>query len=95
MSHQPFWYTLNDGVTISEYPSDRSGNDPHRLEAALEHSHTAFIDLTEPAEIPWGTRQPLPPYEQLLSQLAAQRGLTVVYHRFAVRDVTAPTAAVM
>ncbi len=95
MSDQPFWYTLTDGVTISEYPSDRYGDDPYRLEAALEHGHTAFIDLTEPEEVLGGTRQPLPPYDQLLSQLAAQRGLTVVYHRFAVRDLSAPTAAVM
>ncbi len=61
MSDQPFWYTLTDGVTISEYPSDRYGDDPYRLEAVLEHGHTAFIDLTEPEEVPGEPGNPCHP----------------------------------
>lgn len=91
--HPPFWYQLVEGVTISEYPSDRWGNDPRRLEAALARGCTAFIDLTVPGEYSQG--RPLQPYDQLLAQLGAQRGLDVASYRFAVRDLTVPSVAQM
>jgi hypothetical protein len=84
----PFWYLLTDGITISEYPADRWGDDPRRLEAALARGITVFLDLTEPGETSRG--RPLQPYADLLHRLAAQRGLSVDVHRMPVPDLTAP-----
>ncbi|NJP07069.1 MAG: hypothetical protein HC837_16335 [Chloroflexaceae bacterium] len=82
-------------VWVSEYPADRCGVDSTRLEAVLEHGIRVFIDLTEADEEHrlHNRRLLLSPYERKLKQLAAERGMTVAYHRIPVRDVTAPTVA--
>jgi len=89
----PFWYPLIEGITISEYPADRDGDDPARLVAALEGGSTAFIDLTEPGERHAG--RPLRRYQRTLQTLARAREQRVQYQRFPVRDLTAPEPAQM
>jgi protein tyrosine phosphatase (PTP) superfamily phosphohydrolase (DUF442 family) len=85
-----FWYTLIEGITVSEYPSDRFAEDTRRLQEALERGCTAFVDLTEPGENGGFAHRPLPAYEPLLHELAEQAGVSVAYHRFPVPDLTAP-----
>jgi protein-tyrosine phosphatase len=86
-----FWYTLVEGIIISEYPSDRKENDPRRLQAKLDRGCTAFLDLTESDEWWDAGRCPLHPYESLLHDLATQSRLDVVYARYPVRDLSIPT----
>ena len=94
-NQQRFWYTLIEGIAVSEYPSDRFDKDSHRLQEALERGCTAFVDLTEPGENGGFAHRPLPDYEPLLHELAGQAGVSVAYHRFPVRDQTAPTVEQM
>lgn len=56
-----------------------------KLEALLDAGIRAFFDLTEEGE--------LPPYEDLLRDLAHDRGLSVAYDRVPIRDAGVPHPA--
>jgi sugar phosphate isomerase/epimerase len=87
-------YHLLPGVLAGEYPASRYDDDPVRLVRFLDAGVQAFFDLTELDERRFSSRALLP-YEPLLSELAAQRGLDITYQRFAVRDGAAPARAQM
>jgi hypothetical protein len=65
-----------------------------KLEAFLDVGITTFVDLTEAGE-PSPTRIPLKPYDELLSEIASRRGISVRHVRMPIRDVNIPTAAEM
>lgn len=77
------------------YPGDR---DPEvragKLAALLEHDVSCIVSLMEPDETGHDGR-PFAPYDGEFSSLAAAFGVTARCLRYAVPDVTAPTAAGM
>ena len=89
-----FW--VDEGVLLAgPYPGaiDRA-EAAAKLEAFLDVGITTFLDLTEAGE-PSPTRIPLKPYDELLSEIATRRGITVRHVRMPIRDVSIPTAAEM
>ncbi len=87
-------YPVLPGVFAGEYPAHRYDDDPRRLLSFLDMGVRAFVDLTEPDERRFSSRQ-LTPYDALLRDLSAQRGLDVTYRPFPVRDLSAPAPAQM
>ena len=66
-----------------EYPGDQKQEQARRkLTALLDAGITDFYDLTEAHE--------LLPYEPLLSEMGASRGVKVHYQWFPIRDVNIP-----
>ena len=80
----PNSYRLLDGRLIAgEYPGDRDPTPARqKLGALLDAGVTTFIDLTEPHE--------LAPYDALLAEEAAARGMEVRHVRRPIRDVSVP-----
>jgi protein-tyrosine phosphatase len=58
-----------------------------RMDAFLEAGVHTFIDLTQPHE--------LIPYEDILKEQAKNYGIDTSYHRFPIRDHSAPSAEMM
>ena len=56
-----------------------------QLTRLLDAGIRSFIDLTE-------TSDPLEPYEDLVQELASERGIEVCYQRLAIRDMDVPTS---
>src|SRR5689334_3037791 len=81
----PDSYWLPDGMLLAgEYPS--SSHPEHaraKLSKLLDAGIRTFIDLTEIGE-------GLKPYEGILKELAAERGLDVKHVRHPIRDVSVP-----
>ena len=71
----PASYWVVDGVLLAgEYAgASTPARARPKLEALLDAGIRAFFDLTEDGE--------LPPYEDLLRELADDRGLSVAYER--------------
>ena len=65
-----------------------------KIEAFLDVGITTFVDLTEAGE-PSPTRIPLKPYNELLSEIATRRGITVRHVRMPIRDIDIPTTQEM
>jgi len=89
-----FW--VEEGLLLAgPYPGaiDRT-EAAAKLEAFLDVGITTFVDLTEAGE-PSPTRIPLKPYDELLSEIASRRGISVRHVRMPIRDVNIPTAAEM
>lgn len=86
----PNSYWLPGGmVAAGEYPGasfDSAARE--RLGLLLDAGIRSFVDLTEP-------RDPLMPYEQLLSVAGEERGLAVRYRRFGIRDMGVTDNATM
>lgn len=81
------YWVQPDRLLAGEYPArprDAAGS-RDRIARLLEAGITAFIDLTEPHE--------LPPYEQTLRAEAAGRGMSVVYRRMSIKDMSVPKSA--
>jgi hypothetical protein len=80
-------YWLIDGQLLAgEYPGHWDANVARdQLTRLLDAGIRSFVDLTE-------TSDPLEPYEGLIEQLAADRGIDVAYHRQPIRDMDGPTA---
>jgi protein-tyrosine phosphatase len=80
-------YWLIDGQLLAgEYPGhwdEAVARD--QLNRLLDAGIRSFIDLTE-------TRDPLEPYENLVQELAAERGIEVRYQRLPIRDMDVPTS---
>jgi hypothetical protein len=75
----PNSYWVNDHLLAGEYPGgsdDQTSRD--RLVRLLEAGIRVFIDLTEAYE--------LPPYDAILQEEAAARGLSVQHVRMSIRD---------
>jgi ADP-ribosylglycohydrolase len=80
----PNSYWLYDGRLIAgEYPGDR-GDGPARAKigALLDAGVTCFVDLTEPHE--------LNPYDRILADEAARRGVQARHVRLPIVDVSVP-----
>ena len=80
----PNSYQLLDGRLIAgEYPGDRdSAPARQKLGALLDAGVTTFVDLTKSHE--------LKPYDTLLAEEAAARGVEVRHVRLPIRDVSVP-----
>ena len=80
----PNSYWVNDHLLAGEYPGgfdDRTTRD--RLGRLLDAGVRVFINLTEHFE--------LPPYEEILYEEAAARGITVDHVRMSIRDANITT----
>ena len=80
----PNSYWVNDHLLAGEYPYDPY--DPagrEQLVRLLEAGVRVFINLTEPGE--------LDPYDYVLQEEAAARGLTVEHVRMSIRDARVTT----
>ena len=89
-----FW--VEEGVLLAgPYPGaiDRA-EAAAKIEAFLDVGITTFVDLTEAGE-PSPTRIPLKPYDELLSEIATRRGITVRHVRMPIRDIDIPTTQEM
>jgi hypothetical protein len=84
---ESYWVEENR-LLAGEYPG---GYDPEttrrRIDAFLEADVDTFIDLTQPHE--------LIPYEDILKEQAKVYGVNISYHRFPIRDHTAPSSPTM
>lgn len=80
-------YWVRTGRLLAgEYPGAKDGADARRrLRAMLDGGVTYFVDLTEPHE--------LEPYDVVLAEESARRGIATVHARFPIRDVTVPKRA--
>ena len=84
----PNSYWASPAVLACEYPGDRNPSQARsKLVALLEAGITDFYDLTEAGE--------LLPYEPLLQQVAAARGVAVHYLRFPIVDASVPAPATL
>lgn len=82
--HDNTYWVVPGRVLAGEYPGDRDPDVARaRLEAYLETGITHFIDLTEDVD-------GLLPYDGLLAEIAAERGLMVEYRRHPIRDMSVP-----
>lgn len=82
--HNTYWVRPGQ-LLAGEYPG--AINEPSaaaRLEQYLDCGVDYFIDLTEEGE--------LHPYATKLKQLAAERGIQVQHHRFAIPDRNVPSS---
>ena len=81
----PSSYWLNEGWLLAgEYPGSADDDDARtKLDRMLAAGIRSFIDLTE-------TSDPLNPYEDLLAEVAASRGVDVRYQRLPIRDMSIP-----
>lgn len=81
-------YWLVPGVLLAgEYPrTPEEASSRTKLRATLQAGVRHFVDLTE-------AHEGLLPYDGLLSEEAAARGLTVSHERHAIRDLEVPTDA--
>jgi protein-tyrosine phosphatase len=78
------YWLPGEQILAGEYPGAQDARaSSARLELFLDAGITSFIDLTSPGE--------LVPYEPLLRDLAARRGLDVHYQRLSIRDLGVPT----
>ena len=82
----PNSYQLLDGRLIAgEYPGDRNDAPARqKLGALLAAGVTCFVDLTEPHE--------LRPYDGILAEEAAARGVRARHVRLSIGDVSVPRA---
>jgi atypical dual specificity phosphatase len=83
----PHSYWVVDGLLLAgEYAGAATpASARHKLEALLDAGIRAFFDLTEEGE--------LSPYDDLLRDLAHDRGLSVAYDRVPIRDLGVPQPA--
>lgn len=81
----PDSYWLAEGQLLAgEYPGAYDEDDAReKLRGLLEAGIRSFVDLTE-------TTDPLEPYEDLLQEVASEKGLDVRYVRLPIRDMWIP-----
>lgn len=83
--HENCYWVQPGRLMAGEYPGDRDpGRARQRLDAYLDAGVTFFLDLTEPGE--------LVPYQPVLLEAAAERGIHVEYRRLPIRDADVPRA---
>jgi ADP-ribosylglycohydrolase/protein-tyrosine phosphatase len=79
-----FW-VVEDVLLAGPYPSAPTEDEARiKVSALLDLGVRRVIDLTEAGE--------LAPYDALLAELAAERGVDVAHVRLPIRDVSVPTA---
>lgn len=75
------------------YPGDRSPEQTRaKLGRLLDAGVRVFVSLMEEDERDHSGRR-FVPYMPVVERLAAERGISVSFHRFPIRDLCAPTAA--
>ena len=79
-------YWLIEGQLMAgEYPGAPTEDEARvKLAGLLDIGIRSFIDLTEKVD-------PLDPYEDVLSDVAREKGIAVVYKRIPIRDMSIPT----
>ena len=89
-----FW--VEEGLLLAgPYPGAIDGAEAAaKLEAFLDVGIRTFVDLIEAGE-PSPTHIPLKPYNELLSEIATRRDITVRHVRMPIRDVNIPTTQEM
>jgi protein-tyrosine phosphatase len=82
-------YWVEENLLLAgEYPGGYNPEETRkRMDAFLECGIRAFIDLTQPRE--------LPSYEAVLNEEARINDCLTVYHRFSIRDHSLPSAQTM
>lgn len=89
MMHRPIpdSYWVVDGLLLAgEYAGAPTAAEArHKLEALLDAGICAFFDLTEKGE--------LSPYDDILTELAHDRGTAIAYDRAPIRDMGVPGAS--
>lgn len=82
----PDSYWLIEGQLLAgEYPGHADPDEARaKLGRLLDAGIRSFVDLTERSD-------PLVPYEPLLQEVAAARGIDVRYRRLPIRDMSIPT----
>lgn len=84
----PNSYWVNDHLLAGEYPGDLGDSDTRtKLGRLLEAGIRSFINLTEDGE--------LDPYDAILREEAAARGLAVEHARMSIRDARVTTVRQM
>lgn len=82
------YWVESDRLLAGEYPGSFVHSTARsKLRALLECGIRTFVDLTQSKE--------LEPYESLLTEEAADRSLTIKYHRHPIRDANVPSQAEM
>ena len=82
------YWVESDRLLAGEYPGSFVDSTARsKLRALLECGIRTFVDLTQSKE--------LAPYESLLTDEAADRSLTIKYHRQPIRDANVPSQAEM
>ncbi len=83
------YWVAGGRVAAGEYPGAPGESEARtKLERMLDHGVRSFVDLTTPAD-------PLERYEPILASISGERGITVTYRRFEIRDLGIPTALQM
>jgi len=92
----PFFYEVVPGRLLAgRYPSDLDlGTAQAKLNSLLDRGVTSFVDLMEEGETNYDGIK-FASYDQLLSQLTAERGLKARYTRIPIRDVDIPPVVTM
>lgn len=89
------WPVLPGRLWVSEYPGDLSPERAaEKLSWLLDRRTRRFIDLTEEGERS-AQGLALLPYDSLLHQLAAERGVLARYVRFSIKDLSIPSVSTM
>ena len=82
-------YWLVEGEFLAGgYPSSPNrATARKKLQAFVDAGIRSFIDLTQPHE--------LTPYDDVLEEIAAEKGIDISYARISIRDLDVPTPDVM
>jgi protein-tyrosine phosphatase len=82
--HENTYWVEPGRVLAGEYPGEKNDGVEvrNKIGKILDAGVTFFIDLTHPGE--------LVPYEDILNDEAAQRGIAAGYRRLPIRDVDVP-----
>ncbi|MCB0931396.1 MAG: tyrosine-protein phosphatase [Mycobacterium sp.] len=85
------YWVIPDRLLATEYPGAKTREKAaEKLATLLDAGVSSFVDLTEAGEKTWGGNR-MKPYDALLRDVAAQRGLAVDYRRHPIRDCSITT----
>lgn len=87
------YWVIPNRLLATEYPGAKTREKAaEKLATLLDAGVSSFVDLTEAGEQTWGG-DPMKPYDALLRDVAAERGLAVEYRRDPIRDCSITTDA--
>ena len=80
------YWVIQDRLLATEYPGAKETEKAERkLRTLLDAGVNSFVDLTEAGEMTRGGDR-MKPYDAILRDVAAERGLAVSYRRHPIRD---------
>jgi ADP-ribosyl-[dinitrogen reductase] hydrolase len=93
--HPNCYWVVPGRFLAGQYPGDKYPAAARRkLGAILDAGVRCFVNLMEPDDTNWHG-EPFAPYEDLADGIAAERGFTLVFHRFAIQDAGVPEPELM